>query len=55
MAFIHRELKKTLNGHQSYASNPSFLEFINDSLRDVGILNLETLPSFSDANEERAV
>ena len=55
MAFIHRELKKTLNGHQAYASNRSFLEFINNSLRDVGILDFETLPSFSDANEERAV
>ena len=55
MAFIHRELKKTLNGYQAYASNRSFLEFINDLLRDVGISNTENLPSFSDANEERAV
>ena len=55
MAFIHRELKKTLNGYQAYASNRSFLEFVNDSLRDIGISSTETLPSFSDENEERAV
>ena len=55
MAFIHRKLCKTLSGKQAYASNRSFLQFLNDSLQDIGISTLENLPLFKDKNEESTV
>jgi hypothetical protein len=55
MANLHRELRKTIGGQNAYASNRSFLEFISDSLRDIGIENEATLPHFDNPNEEAAV
>ena len=55
MAFLHREIRKTIAGEAAYASNRSFLEFINDSLRDLGISNSENLPYFKNKNEEATI
>lgn len=55
MAFLHCELRKTIKGKKAYASNRSFLEFVNDSLRDIGIYTSENLPSYTDKNKETTV
>ena len=55
MAFLHRELRKTINNMRAYASNRSFLEFITDSLRDIGIGDQSSLPFFQNKDEEQTV
>ena len=55
MAFLHQELRKTISGKQAYVSNCSFLEFVNDSLRDIRILNSDSLPFYKNEDEEQTI
>ena len=55
MAFSANELTKTIVGQKAYASDRSFLQFVTDSLRDIGIVDRYHLPSFKNEEEETTV
>ena len=55
MAFFNSELTKTIVGQKAYASDRSYLQFVTDSLRDLGIVDKYHLPSFKNEDEEITV
>ena len=48
-------LRRTIIGANLYASNRSFLEFINDNLQDFGISDASSIPYFKSAHRKKAV
>ena len=55
MSSLSFELRRTIAGQLAYASDRSYLEYLNDSLRDIGITDSNHLPSFRNSTEETAV
>ena len=48
-------ITKTIEGASFYASNCTYLQYLNDSLRDLGISDSATLPAFDSDEEKEAV
>lgn len=55
MASLSTKLRKTIAGQLAYASERSYLEYLNDSLYNIGIINSENLPFFKNQIEEATV
>ena len=55
MASFSIKLRKTITGQLAYASDHSYLEYLNNSLRDIGIIDSDHLPSFKNTTEEATV
>ena len=55
MASFSFELRKSIAGQLAYASDRSYLQYLNDSLQDIGIVDSNHLPSFKNSTEEATV
>ena len=48
-------ITKTIEGASFYASNRTYLQFLNDSLRDLGVSDEAKLPAFESDAQKNAV
>ena len=49
------DITKTIDGASFYASNRTYLQFLNDSLRDLGVSDDQTLPAFDNDDQKNGV